>query len=68
MAAFVILHDTTLRDLARLRPATLEALRVIRGLGEKKIADFGARLIERIAAHEREKPPAANPDGRSPSG
>ena len=65
VAAFVILHDTTLRDLARLRPATLEALRVIRGLGEKKIADFGARLIERIAAHEHEKQTPPNPDRRA---
>ncbi len=55
VAAFVILHDSTLRELARIRPATLEALRTIRGIGEKKLCDFGAQLIERIAAHEREK-------------
>jgi ATP-dependent DNA helicase RecQ len=53
VAAFVILHDSTLRELARLRPATLEDLRSIRGIGERKLADFGARFIERIAAHKR---------------
>ncbi|MGH7781885.1 MAG: DNA helicase RecQ [Candidatus Binataceae bacterium] len=50
---YVILHDSTLRDLARTRPATLEALRAVRGMGEKKLADFGVRLLERIAEHER---------------
>ena len=55
VAAFVILHDSTLRELARVRPATLEALRTIRGIGEKKLFDLGAQFIERIATHEREK-------------
>ncbi|MGO9605129.1 MAG: DNA helicase RecQ [Candidatus Binataceae bacterium] len=50
VAAFVVLHDATLRELARVRPATLEELRGIRGMGEKKLADFGPRLIECIAA------------------
>jgi ATP-dependent DNA helicase RecQ len=55
VAAFVILHDSSLRDLARLRPLTLESLRLIRGLGERKIDDFGARIIEAIAAHQQTK-------------
>ncbi len=45
---FVILHDATLRDLASIRPTTVESLRYIRGIGEKKRTDFGARLIECI--------------------
>ncbi len=42
---FVILHDSTLRDLASVRPTTVDALRHIRGIGEKKRTDFGSRLI-----------------------
>lgn len=61
VAAFVILHDSTLRELAHLRPATAPALALVRGIGDKKLADFGARLIERIAAHERQRQGAANP-------
>jgi ATP-dependent DNA helicase RecQ len=53
--AYVILHDSTLRDLAALRPTTVEAMRDVRGMGEKKLADFGARFVEHIAAHERQK-------------
>jgi ATP-dependent DNA helicase RecQ len=50
VAAFVVLHDATLRELARIRPATQEALRDIRGMGERKLADFGDRLIQCIKA------------------
>ena len=50
--AYVILHDSTLRDLARLRPRSLEELRRVRGMGEKKLADLGPRFLERIAAHQ----------------
>jgi len=64
VAAFVILHDSTLRELASARPVTAEALRLVRGMGEKKLADFGARIIEHIAAHERERREAPNPAGR----
>ena len=46
--AFVILHDTTLRELASIKPTTVEALRHVRGIGEKKRTDFGERLIECI--------------------
>jgi ATP-dependent DNA helicase RecQ len=45
---YVIFHDTTLRELARLKPATLEALRHVYGVGERKAADYGAMLLEEI--------------------
>ncbi len=54
VAAFVVMHDATLRELASTKPVTLDALRTIKGLGERKLADFGARLIECIKpAHDR---------------
>jgi len=61
VAAFVILHDSALRELARVRPTTLEALRSVRGIGERKIADFGARFVESIATHQREPQNVAKP-------
>jgi ATP-dependent DNA helicase RecQ len=65
VAAFVILHDSILRELARFQPTTLELLRSVRGIGERKIADFGARFVDRIVAH-RNRPRAAdaNADGK----
>ena len=52
MPAYVIMHDATLRELASVRPTTMEALSHIRGMGEKKLADLGARVLECIKAHQ----------------
>ena len=46
--AYVILHDATLRELASVKPTTIEELRRFRGIGEKKLADLGARVIDCI--------------------
>jgi ATP-dependent DNA helicase RecQ len=48
VAAFVILHDSTLRELASRRPTTIDALRFVRGMGERKLADFGPRIVDCI--------------------
>ncbi len=62
VAAFVILHDSTLRELARTQPTTLKMFRLVRGIGERKIADFGARFLECIAVYKTELQGAANPN------
>ncbi len=48
---YVIFHDTTLRELARLRPATLEALHGIRGVGARKAQDLGELFLAAIREH-----------------
>ena len=45
---YVIFHDTTLRELAKLKPADLEALRHIYGVGEKKARDLGEEVLDVI--------------------
>ena len=45
---YVIFHDTTLREMARAKPASVEALRGIYGVGERKAADLGERFVEVI--------------------
>ena len=47
---YVIFHDTTLRDMARLKPTTIEALRHVRGVGERKAADLGEVFLAEINA------------------
>ena len=47
--AYVIAHDRTLRDLARLRPRTADALGDVYGLGAAKIARSGEAFLEVIA-------------------
>jgi len=44
--AYVVFHDATLLELARLRPRTESALRLISGIGEHKLKRYGARLLE----------------------
>jgi ATP-dependent DNA helicase RecQ len=49
---YVIFHDTTLRELARLKPQSLEALRAVYGVGVRKADDLGDTFLEAIRAHE----------------
>ncbi len=43
---YVIFHDTTLRELARQKPATIEALRHVYGVGARKADDLGAAVLD----------------------
>ena len=45
---YVIFHDTTLRELARLKPTTLEALQQVYGIGAKKASQLGESFLEEI--------------------
>ena len=47
---YVIFHDTTLRELARQRPQTAEALRHVYGVGARKAEDLGEQVLETIRA------------------
>jgi ATP-dependent DNA helicase RecQ len=51
---FVVMSDATLRDLARLRPTSLPRLLLVRGVGQKKAAEYGEDLLQAIAAHCRQ--------------
>jgi ATP-dependent DNA helicase RecQ len=51
IAPFIVMGDATLRDLARSRPSTLQGLRAVHGIGEKKCAEYGGELVAEIAAY-----------------
>ena len=42
---YVIFHDTVLRDIAAVRPATLEELGQIKGVGASKLQRYGAQVL-----------------------
>ena len=46
---YVIFHDTTLREIARTKPATLEDLRHVKGVGDRKASDLGDLILSIIA-------------------
>jgi ATP-dependent DNA helicase RecQ len=48
---YVIFHDTTLRELARLRPHSRAQLLAVHGVGARKAEEFGQRMLATIAAH-----------------
>jgi ATP-dependent DNA helicase RecQ len=48
--AYVILHDATLLEIVRGRPRTTADLRRIPGIGERKLENYGAALLEVVEA------------------
>ena len=48
---YVIFHDATLRDMARLRPTTLTELLDVRGVGARKAEDLGEIFLAAIREH-----------------
>jgi ATP-dependent DNA helicase RecQ len=50
LPAFVVFHDGTLRAIAQMRPKSLDELRTISGIGEKKLASYGEGLLALLAA------------------
>jgi superfamily II DNA helicase RecQ len=47
--AYVVLHDSTLRELAALRPQTLQELSDVKGLGPVKLERYGDDLLAVLA-------------------
>lgn len=48
VAAFIVFSDATLRDLARRRPTSRDMLLCVHGIGERKAADYGERVMQLI--------------------
>ena len=49
IAAFIIFHDSTLREIAKAKPRSLADLRGVSGVGAKKLESYGEDLIKLIA-------------------
>jgi ATP-dependent DNA helicase RecQ len=48
---YVIFHDATLREMARLRPMSIEALLGVKGVGTRKAHDLGQMFVTAIRSH-----------------
>jgi ATP-dependent DNA helicase RecQ len=48
---YVIFHDATLREMARLRPTSIDALRSVKGIGVRKADDLGQIFLTAIRGH-----------------
>ncbi len=49
LAAFIVMHDTSLEALCRLRPRSLEELREVPGFGDRKVETYGARILAALS-------------------
>ena len=44
-AAFVVMHDTTLEEICRIRPSSIAQLRTVTGIGERKAETYGREIL-----------------------
>lgn len=51
---YIIFNDATLRELARIRPSSLEKMRMVSGIGDSKLRDLGQTFLDVILAHCKE--------------
>ncbi len=50
--AYVIFHDATMREIAKIKPSSLDDLRNVSGVGEKKLETYGEEIVALIAELE----------------
>jgi ATP-dependent DNA helicase RecQ len=50
--AFIVLHDSSLEDLARKRPASLAELHDVSGFGERKVEAFGNAVLDALRSFQ----------------
>jgi ATP-dependent DNA helicase RecQ len=51
---YVIFSDATLRELARVRPSTLENMRLLYGIGDAKLREYGDRFLQVVVRFSQE--------------
>jgi ATP-dependent DNA helicase RecQ len=49
---YLVFSDATLRGIAALAPASLDALRAVKGVGDSKLARYGAPVLAVVAGRE----------------
>lgn len=47
--AYIVFGDAALRDMARMRPSTQEAFAEVKGVGQKKLEEYGEEFVTAIA-------------------
>jgi ATP-dependent DNA helicase RecQ len=51
--AYIIMHDTSLEELCRIRPRSLAALGQVTGFGERKIEAYGEQILSALEEFEK---------------
>ena len=64
--AFVVMHDTTLEELCRKQPKSVDELMSVSGFGVKKSQTYGLKIIEALNKFRAGARPAARMEKMSP--
>ncbi len=48
---YVIFHDSTLREMARIRPKSLRDMALVPGVGERKLETYGEAFLETVGRY-----------------
>ena len=67
-AAFIVMHDTTLDELCRIRPTSMAELLSVSGIGERKAEMYGQQILDALAEYDRGVRAAAAPAKKSKPG
>jgi ATP-dependent DNA helicase RecQ len=54
IAAFIVMHDTTLEDLCLKRPSSMREIREVSGFGERKTELYGREILEALKQFREE--------------
>ncbi len=63
--AFVVMHDTSLAEICRKRPASLAEIRGVSGFGERKTERYGQQILDALERFRKGERAAALPENRS---
>jgi ATP-dependent DNA helicase RecQ len=65
VAAFVVMHDTSLAEICRKRPASLAEIRGVSGFGERKTERYGQQILDALERFRNGARAAALPEKKS---
>ena len=67
-AAFIVMHDTTLDELCRIRPTSMAELLSVSGIGERKAELYGQQILDALMEYDRGARATAAPAKKSKPG
>ena len=65
MPAYVVLHDSSLDEICRMRPTTIAQLMTITGIGERKAELYGREILAALRRYQEGERAAALPEKKT---
>ena len=65
MPAYVVMHDTTLEEICRIRPTSIAQLKTVTGIGERKAETYGHQILAALRRYSGGARAAALPQKKT---